>query len=72
MTQCKYRQYFNSRSAPTAFMIRSLVGRFEELGSAADRVLEEVPIEIFPLKTTLKMIHLSRFAVVPANWAFPE
>ncbi|GFS99499.1 hypothetical protein TNCV_4534661 [Trichonephila clavipes] len=37
MTQCKYRQYFNSRSAPKAFMIRSLVSRFEELGSVADR-----------------------------------
>ncbi|GFX28508.1 hypothetical protein TNCV_1153171 [Trichonephila clavipes] len=35
MTRLKYRQYFNSRSAPTAFMIRSLVGHFEELGSVA-------------------------------------
>ncbi|GFY10846.1 hypothetical protein TNCV_1123681 [Trichonephila clavipes] len=37
MTQRKYRQYFNLRSAPTAFMILSLIGRFEELGSVADR-----------------------------------
>lgn len=37
LTQRKYRQHFNTRSAPTAFMIRSLVGRFEELGSVADR-----------------------------------
>ncbi|GFU61505.1 hypothetical protein TNCV_2288001 [Trichonephila clavipes] len=37
MTQRKYRQYFNSRSAPPAFMIRSLVDRFEELGSVANR-----------------------------------
>ncbi|GFY52592.1 hypothetical protein TNIN_185521 [Trichonephila inaurata madagascariensis] len=37
MTQRKYRQYFNSRSTPTAFMIRSLIDRFEELGSVADR-----------------------------------
>ncbi|GFY71418.1 hypothetical protein TNIN_468361 [Trichonephila inaurata madagascariensis] len=37
MTERKFRQYFNSISAPTAFMIRSLVGRFEELGSVADR-----------------------------------
>nr|CAH7741542.1 unnamed protein product [Callosobruchus chinensis] len=36
MTQLKYRQYFNSISAPTAFMIKSLVGRFDELGSMAD------------------------------------
>ncbi|GFT52902.1 hypothetical protein TNCV_1460101 [Trichonephila clavipes] len=36
MTQRKYRQYFNSRSAPTTFMIRSLVGRFEELASVVD------------------------------------
>ncbi|GFY71417.1 hypothetical protein TNIN_468351 [Trichonephila inaurata madagascariensis] len=35
MTERKFRQYFNSISAPTAFMIRSLVGRFEELGSVA-------------------------------------
>ncbi|GFV54696.1 hypothetical protein TNCV_3844151 [Trichonephila clavipes] len=37
MTQHKYRQYFNSRSTPTAFIIRSLVGCFEELGSVAYR-----------------------------------
>ncbi|GFT82454.1 hypothetical protein TNCV_3350321 [Trichonephila clavipes] len=36
MTQRKYRQYFNARSATISFMIRSLVGRFEELGSVAD------------------------------------
>ncbi|GFY72675.1 hypothetical protein TNIN_174491 [Trichonephila inaurata madagascariensis] len=36
MTQLKYRQYFNLRSASPAFMIRSLVYRFEELGSVAD------------------------------------
>ncbi|GFR10907.1 hypothetical protein TNCT_448931, partial [Trichonephila clavata] len=35
MTRCKYRQYFHLRSAPTAFMIRSLVSRFEELSSVA-------------------------------------
>ncbi|GFY72188.1 hypothetical protein TNIN_208521 [Trichonephila inaurata madagascariensis] len=35
MMQCKYRQYFNSRSL-TDFVIRSLVGRFEEMGSAVD------------------------------------
>ncbi|GFV30361.1 hypothetical protein TNCV_98361 [Trichonephila clavipes] len=32
----KYRQYLNSRTASTAFMIRSLVGHFKELGSVAD------------------------------------
>ncbi|GFY75311.1 putative transposase [Trichonephila inaurata madagascariensis] len=37
MTQCKHRQHFNSRSAPTAFMIWSMVDRFEELGSVTDR-----------------------------------
>ncbi|GFS66588.1 hypothetical protein TNIN_258761 [Trichonephila inaurata madagascariensis] len=37
MKQRKYWQYFNSRSAPTAFMIRSSIGRFEELGSEAGR-----------------------------------
>ncbi|GFY70569.1 putative transposase [Trichonephila inaurata madagascariensis] len=37
MTQCKYRQYFNSRSTPTAFVTWSLVGRFKELGSVDDR-----------------------------------
>ncbi|GFV22359.1 hypothetical protein TNCV_3924191 [Trichonephila clavipes] len=37
MTQRKHWQYFNSRSATTAFMIRSLIGRFEELSSVADR-----------------------------------
>ncbi|GFW19653.1 hypothetical protein TNCV_1605441 [Trichonephila clavipes] len=37
MTQLKYRKYSNSRSAPSSFMIRSLFGRFEELGSVADR-----------------------------------
>ncbi|GFY28551.1 putative transposase [Trichonephila clavipes] len=37
MTQRKYRQYFNSRSASTAFMIRSLVCRFDELGSVLYR-----------------------------------
>ncbi|GFV61132.1 hypothetical protein TNCV_2100071 [Trichonephila clavipes] len=37
MIQRKYRQYFNSGSAPTVFMIRSLVGCLEELGSMADR-----------------------------------
>ncbi|GFS51101.1 hypothetical protein TNCV_3532241 [Trichonephila clavipes] len=36
MTQCKYWHYFNSRSAPTAFMIKSLVSHFEELGSMTD------------------------------------
>ncbi|GFQ83853.1 hypothetical protein TNCT_635561 [Trichonephila clavata] len=41
-TQRKYRQYFNSRSAPTAFVIRSLVGRFEELGSVADETGRDV------------------------------
>ncbi|GFX75196.1 transposable element Tcb2 transposase [Trichonephila clavipes] len=37
MTHRKHRQYFNSKSAPTAFMIRSFVGRFDELGSVANR-----------------------------------
>ncbi|GFW68904.1 hypothetical protein TNCV_2918031 [Trichonephila clavipes] len=37
MKQRKYRQYFNSRLAPTALMIRSLVGRFEVLGLEAGR-----------------------------------
>ncbi|GFY46466.1 hypothetical protein TNIN_495501 [Trichonephila inaurata madagascariensis] len=64
--------------SPTAFMIRNLVGRFEDLDSVAD-ILEEVPIEIFVLKTiwklcgrVLQMIHLSQFIVVPANRAFSE
>ncbi|GFY40777.1 hypothetical protein TNIN_129511 [Trichonephila inaurata madagascariensis] len=76
MTHGKYRQYFNLRSAPTAFMIRSLVGRFEVQWPT---VLEEAFIEIFTLKTTwklcgrvLQMIHLSQLAIVAANWAFPE
>ncbi|GFY52639.1 hypothetical protein TNIN_164701 [Trichonephila inaurata madagascariensis] len=54
MTQCKYRQYFNSRSASTSFMIRNLVGSFEELGSVADRP-EKLPNEIFTLKTMWKL-----------------
>ncbi|GFY43554.1 hypothetical protein TNIN_422801 [Trichonephila inaurata madagascariensis] len=37
MTKCKYRKNFNSRSAQLAFMIRSLVGNFEDLGSVAHR-----------------------------------
>ncbi|GFY45315.1 hypothetical protein TNIN_162031 [Trichonephila inaurata madagascariensis] len=37
MSQRKYRQYFNSRLAPTDFLLRSLVGRFEELSSVVDR-----------------------------------
>ncbi|CAK1592413.1 unnamed protein product [Parnassius mnemosyne] len=37
LTQRNYRRFFNVRSAPTSSMIASLVRRFEELGSVADR-----------------------------------
>lgn len=37
LTQRNYRRFFNVRSAPTSSMITSLVRRFEELGSVADR-----------------------------------
>ncbi|GFR16847.1 hypothetical protein TNCT_664911 [Trichonephila clavata] len=78
MTQGKYRQYFNSRSDSTAFMVRSLVCRFEELGSVADRpgkgdqrnIRTEDNVET--CCRALQMIHLSQLAVVSANWAFPE
>lgn len=35
--QRKYCQYFNSRPAPTAFIIRNLFGRFKKRGSGIDR-----------------------------------
>ncbi|GFU06044.1 hypothetical protein TNCV_3395561 [Trichonephila clavipes] len=70
MTQCKYRQYFYSRSALTALMIRSLVGRFEERDPVADRpgrgvhrnIRSEDNVEtVWQISSRMGMDHRKRF-----------
>ncbi|GFY52991.1 hypothetical protein TNIN_200381 [Trichonephila inaurata madagascariensis] len=75
MTKLKYRQYLNLRSAPTAFIIRSLVGRFKELGSVVDSPGRGAHQNIRTednVETVLQIINQSQLIVVPANWATPE
>ncbi|GFS61662.1 hypothetical protein TNIN_273341 [Trichonephila inaurata madagascariensis] len=63
-------QRFTGRaSSPTAFTIRSLVGRFEELGSLADRPGRGAHPDIRTednVESVRQMIRLSQLAIVPA------